>query len=128
MKDAVAILIERDGKYLFVRRPSGDLFEGYWSPPTGKVEPGEIQSRTVAREALEELGLEVAPVKKVWQCVTTTGAFVLHWWTAKPLTFDLKINREEVSAYAWVAPSDIRSLGKVFDRHLYFFDNITRYI
>lgn len=128
MKDAVAILIEKDGKYLFVQRPPGDLFEGYWSPPTGKVEPGEGQYQTVVREAMEELGLPVIPVKKVWESVTSKRNFILHWWTVRPLSFDIRLNREELSGYTWIEPSKLRSLGKIFESHVHFFENINKYI
>lgn len=128
MKDAVAILLEWEGKYLFVQRPPGDLYEGYWSPPTGKVEPCENQEETVVREALEELGLPVRPVKKVWESVTSTKEFILHWWQAVPLSLDIRISKDEIAQYTWVAPGNIRSLGKVFDSHVHFFENIGSYI
>lgn len=124
MKDAVAILIENNGKYLFIQRPPGDLFEGYWSPPTGKVEPGESQARAVAREAMEELGLAVEPGRKVWESVTTTVQFKLHWWTARPLSLAITPDSREISGYTWINPGEVRSLGKVFDSHIYFFENI----
>lgn len=128
MKDAVAILIEKDGKFLFVQRPPGDLFEGYWSPPTGKVDPGESQYQTVVREAMEELGLPVIPVRKVWESITTKRNFILHWWTVRPLSLDISLNREELSGYAWVEPLKLRSLGRVFESHVYFFENLDKYI
>ncbi|MFZ5632890.1 MAG: NUDIX domain-containing protein [Bacillota bacterium] len=128
MKDAVAILIEKDGRYLFVQRPPGDLFAGYWSPPTGKVEPGESQYQAVVREAMEELGISVIPLKKVWESVTVKRAFILHWWTAKPLSLDISLNREELSGYTWIEPSRMKSLGKVFESHVHFFENLDKFI
>lgn len=128
MKNAVAILIEKDGRYLFVERPPGDLYEGYWSPPTGKVEPGEGQEQTVVREAMEELGLPVKPVKKVWESITSTGEFLLHWWQAEPLSLDIRLNKEEVARCDWVYPRNIRELGKVFDSHAHFFENLDKYL
>ncbi len=128
LKDAVAILIKKDGKYLFVQRPPGDPFEGYWSPPTGKVEPGESQYQAVVRESMEELGLAVTPLGKVWESVTSKGDFKLHWWTVTPHSFAIKINRHELSGYTWVDPSNTMSLGKVFDSHVYFFDNISKFV
>lgn len=128
LRDAVAILVEKDGKYLFVQRPPGDLFEGYWSPPTGKVEPGESPAQAVVREAMEELGLVVTPVKKVWESVTSKRNFLLHWWTVKALSHDIILNRDELSGYTWVYPSEIKSLGKIFESHLHLFENLDRYI
>jgi len=128
LKHAVAILIEKDGRYLFVQRPSGDLFEGYWSPPTGKLEPGERQDQTVVREAMEELGLSVIPLHKVWDSITSTGEFTLHWWTARSHSFDITPQKEEIAGYQWVHPKEIRSLGKVFDTHIHFFENIDSFL
>lgn len=128
MKDAVAILIENDGCYLFVQRPPGDLFAGYWSPPTGKVEPDETQYQTVVREAMEELGIPVVPVKKVWESVTVQSNFILHWWTAIPLSLDISLNSDELSDYTWVEPSKLPVLGKVFESHVYFFKNLEKYL
>lgn len=127
MKEAVAIIIEKDGQYLFVQRPPGDLYEGYWSPPTGKVEPGEEQEQTVVREAMEELGISVRPVRKVWESITSTGEFILHWWQALPLSLEIRINKGEVEQYAWVDPRNMRALGRVFDSHAHFFENIDAY-
>lgn len=92
------------------------------------MEPGEVQEQTVVREAMEELGLPVNPVKKVWESVTSTGEFILHWWQAHPLSLDIKLNEEEVVQYAWVDPRNIRALGKVFDSHVHFFENIDRHL
>lgn len=128
MKDAVAILIEKDGKYLFVQRPPGDLYQGYWSPPTGKMEPGETQPQTVRREAMEELGIAVLPLQKVWESVTTLKNFVLHWWTVKPLSYEITLNREELSGFTWIEPAEVSSLGKVFESHVHFFNNLNRYL
>jgi 8-oxo-dGTP pyrophosphatase MutT (NUDIX family) len=128
MKHAVAILIEKDRRYLFVQRPPGDPFEGYWGPPTGKVEPGENQEQTVTREAMEELGIPVRPLKKVWECITTTGEYILHWWTVQPLCFDIKLNKKELNGYTWTEPENFTSLGKVLEKHVFFFNNLKKYI
>jgi 8-oxo-dGTP diphosphatase len=49
------------GRVLLIRRstPAGSLL---WSFPSGKVELGESAAEAAAREALEEAGVEVAPV------------------------------------------------------------------
>jgi 8-oxo-dGTP diphosphatase len=56
--EGVSALIVRDGRVLMVRRGK-EPFEGYWSLPGGRVEPGETPQEAVRREVREETGLEV---------------------------------------------------------------------
>jgi ADP-ribose pyrophosphatase YjhB (NUDIX family) len=57
-KVAVAILIERAGELLLIRR-KGDPEKGKWSMPAGFVDAGEDPARAAEREAWEETGLQV---------------------------------------------------------------------
>ncbi|WP_436773497.1 NUDIX hydrolase [Yinghuangia sp. YIM S09857] len=53
-----AIVLDGEGRILLIRRgtPPG---KGLWSLPGGRVEPGESDAGALARELLEETGLEV---------------------------------------------------------------------
>ena len=55
----VLALIHHDGKYLVARRKSGQYLGNLWEFPGGKRETGEGDRIAVAREVLEEVGLEV---------------------------------------------------------------------
>ncbi len=57
--DVVAALVEREGRILVVRRAAGQAQAGKWEFPGGKVEAGESPAAALARELLEELGIEV---------------------------------------------------------------------
>jgi 8-oxo-dGTP diphosphatase len=57
-KVAAAVIVERGGKILLVRRVY-DPEEGKWSLPAGFVDGGEDPQRAAARECLEETGLTV---------------------------------------------------------------------
>ncbi len=56
---AAGVLIRRDGRFLLASRPAGKPYASYWEFPGGKVEAGEPVARTLARELLEELGIDI---------------------------------------------------------------------
>ncbi len=57
-KVAAAILVERDGRVLLVRRVN-EPFRGKWTLPAGFVDANEDPARAAERECLEETGLVV---------------------------------------------------------------------
>lgn len=57
-KVAAAVLIEREGRVLLVRR-AGEPFRGFWSLPAGFINGGEDPAEAAARECFEETGLNV---------------------------------------------------------------------
>ncbi|MGA7917554.1 MAG: NUDIX domain-containing protein [Candidatus Acidiferrales bacterium] len=54
----VAGVIEWEGKILVCQRRRGDAFELMWEFPGGKLQAGESAAGGLARELLEELGVE----------------------------------------------------------------------
>ena len=54
----VAGVIESGGKILVCQRRRGDTFELMWEFPGGKLEAGETAAEGLARELLEELGVQ----------------------------------------------------------------------
>lgn len=67
----VGAVIVADGKVLIVKRKY-DPLAGQWSIPGGAVELGETLEDSIAREMLEETGLEIAvgPVIEVFDRIT----------------------------------------------------------
>ena len=57
-KVAAAVLVERDGEVLLVRRVN-QPHQGLWTLPAGFVDAGEDPARAAERECLEETGLQV---------------------------------------------------------------------
>ncbi len=57
-KVAAAVLVERAGKVLLVRRAI-DPARGLWTLPAGFVDAGEDPARAAERECLEETGMQV---------------------------------------------------------------------
>jgi 8-oxo-dGTP diphosphatase len=104
--DAVVAVVRREGQFLVIRRGPDVIGAGHWTPPSGRVEPGESQEDALRRELREELGLDVTPVGKVWECDSDDGTFRLHWWTARADSDELLPNAAEVSAVRWVTPTE----------------------
>ena len=57
-KVAAAVLVEKEGQVLLVRR-ANDPLRGLWTLPAGFVDAGEDPAQAAERECLEETGLQV---------------------------------------------------------------------
>ncbi len=55
IENTAAILVEKEGKILLVRRKN-ETFNGFWCLPGGHSEPGEEPADTAQREGNEEVG------------------------------------------------------------------------
>ncbi|MCC6463758.1 MAG: NUDIX hydrolase, partial [Planctomycetes bacterium] len=94
----------------------------YWSAVTGSLEAGETQEQACVREAMEEVGLAVQPVRKLWESVTRGAHFVLHWWQCElrgPRT--VTPDPKEVGAFEWKARTSLLDAPLMFSdsRHFY---------
>ncbi len=63
--DVVCALIWKDTKILAVKRNNRSYRKGKWEFPGGKVESYENPEQAIKREILEELNLNINPVKKL---------------------------------------------------------------
>jgi len=124
MLDAVIAVITRGEKVLIIQRAPGIRGGGYWAPVSGEVEAGESQEAAVAREAMEEVGLSVRPIRKVWENVSTRGTFTLHWWMAEYMGGELALNPAEVSDARWMTVDEICRLDGTFEGDREFYSRI----
>lgn len=124
MKDAVAVVIKKGDKYLLIQRAKPGHAEDYWCPVTGAVEDGETQEQAVAREAKEEMGIEVEPVRKVWECLTDDKEYLLHWWHAKLVRDEITASPAEVKEYGWFSNPQMDNLARMFDADRVFFEQV----
>lgn len=125
LRHAIVAIIEDGDDILFVERAAEDTYPGYWSAVTGSMERGETQQRAIVRECMEEVGLRVRPVRKLWESATRRAHFVLHWWQC-----DLDGPREvtpdpsEVAAYKWLKFDDIAAIPLMFSDSRWFFREV----
>lgn len=109
---------------LVIQRGPGSMLPGYWSPPSGRIEPGESQPQAVAREMHEELGLDVRPVRKVWECLTDDGGYLLHWWVVEDGGELIRPAPDEVAGMRWVDAEGFLALYPTFEGDRRFFREI----
>jgi len=63
---AVSAVIKRDDKVLLLKRsPKQEHAPGLWDPCSGRIESGETPKQAVVREAREETGLIVEPLRVI---------------------------------------------------------------
>jgi len=128
MKDAVAVVIKRGDKFLLIKRGKKGEAEDYWCPITGAVEDGETQKEAVKREAREEMGITVKPIKKVWQCYTEDREYLLHWWFVRLVNDKIKVNADEVKTYCWANYAEMQEIEKMFRADLKFFKEVAPHL
>ena len=122
-KGIVAVVID-DARFLLIRRGPSVPDPGYWAPVTGTVEPGESEIDAVIREVREEVGLEVRPVRKVWECVSWNGTHDLYWWLAIRVGGQLVLEPREVSETRWCDSREYADIEKTFPTDREFFESV----
>lgn len=121
LRHAVVALIHDGEDLLLIERAAADTYPGYWSAVTGAMEPGEDQQSACIREAREEVGLLVKPVRKVWESVTRRASFVLHWWQCELIgPREVKADPTEVGAWRWVREHEVTTLSPMFSDARWF--------
>lgn len=106
---ATAILAERAGSILILKRAIGDL-SGWWYVPGGALEPGETLEEGALRELNEEAGLvPTGALQSIGhETIPAYGReFVQTFFAATCEAGDVTLNHEH-SAYRWIHPLEYR--------------------
>jgi 8-oxo-dGTP diphosphatase len=59
LEPKVHVFVEKEGRFLFLRRFNTGCYDGFWTLPTGRVEKGEFPETAAKRETLEEVGITI---------------------------------------------------------------------
>jgi len=111
-KVAAAVLIEREGRVLLVRR-AGEPFRGFWSLPAGVINGGEDPAQAAARECLEETGL-IVRVTRVLDIISgkehPRGADFIIVYEAEVLDGELRPD-DDADAVEWFTRENLPQLA-----------------
>jgi 8-oxo-dGTP diphosphatase len=117
--EGVMLVIKRGGKFLLGRRAEWKAkAPSYWCPISGLIEHSESQEDAVVREAAEEIGSVVRPVRRVASTRTHDGAVTLHWWVVELVSGEPRLNNNENSELGWFGPDELRQLKPAFSEDI----------
>ena len=107
-KLATGAFIKKNGKLLILRRALSDEFlPGYHDLPGGGVEPEESLLDGLKREVFEETFLrieEVVDYVNAFDYISSNGLRTRQFnFMVRTAGFDVKVNPDEHSEYAWIA-------------------------
>ncbi len=122
---AVAVICRGD-RLLVIRRAATVEAPGTYCFPGGAIEPGESEPDALRRELREELGVDVTPVRRIWQSITPWQVD-LRWWLAEldPAS-QLQPNPAEVASTHWLTCREIRALPALLTSNHHFLDALER--
>lgn len=123
-RGAVAV-ISRGQQLLVIRRSLHVSAPGAYCFPGGGIEPGETEQQALIRELREELDVEVAPVERLWHCVTRWSV-ALAWWRAELVQGTPRPNPAEVASCHWLTPDQMRELPGLLSSNSEFLDAVAR--
>ena len=125
-KDAVVAIIQKTGKFLFVKRSGYKKgAAGYWCPVSGRVEKNETQEDALRREVKEEVGMKVRPVNKVCVVASHDNRYRLHFWTTEIISGEASITSNEATDLRWVTLEQMKELSPVFQEDIQVFETLT---
>ena len=119
MSKQVKIIIEKDGKYLLVRRADEEKKEhqGNWECPGGKLEENESFENAAIRESKEETNLKIEIVKRVKE-LGKNGEIDAVVFLGRPLSNKVRISKEH-SEFNWFTYEELKKVESITYRDFF---------
>lgn len=103
----VGAAILRGARVLAQQRGYPAEAAGRWELPGGRVEPGETERAALARECVEELGVEVAVGRRLGPEVTVANGFLLRVYTCRLVAEDAAPTARDHLALRWLGVDEL---------------------
>lgn len=117
MRHGVTAIISRindkdEKEYLLIRanRDTGE-HTGKYYPPSGWIEEGEKEEEAVARELMEELNLQLKPLRKIADLIGDLPELMLHFWECELIGGEMKMDEEELNHVGWFTVAQLKSMA-----------------
>jgi 8-oxo-dGTP diphosphatase len=120
-RGVVAVAV-RGEQLLVIRRSALVVAPGAYCFPGGGIEDGETEPVALVREIQEELGLDVVPVRRLWESVTPWHVELAWWLVRLPAGAEPVPNPAEVASCDWHTPDAMRRLPGLLESNLAFLD------
>ena len=120
--ETMGTLIEKDGKFLLIRR-SKEPCKGFWALPGGHVDEGETPAEAAQRETREEVG-EVEVEKEHFDVLDPEEIWVGHqhrcYYFRGKVTGEIKAGSDAEEA-RWFTLEEMKRMGNitVFTLHIF---------
>lgn len=113
-KTITTVVVERNGKFLLLKRARNDTFPGLWEFPSGKVEGEESLEECAKRELREEAGLEARGLsyRGKRERINRDVITLVHYFHAKSFSGTPKISGEH-SELGWFSTKEIMRMGRL---------------
>jgi 8-oxo-dGTP diphosphatase len=95
-----------DGRWLMIRRSQHVALPNKVCFPGGGMLVGESQQLACVREAMEELGVRVTPVRHVWSHEFADRSITLYGWLATLETRDFRPEAQEIAEILWLSRAE----------------------
>lgn len=119
----------KDNRWLMMRRGAtvarAPLKVGF---PGGEIEPGETQPQAAIREFKEEFGVEIEPLKCVWNCTLESRPWVLWGWYGKLITHNLTPDPHEVEETLWLTDAQAANHPDALPTNTHFLRALAKYV
>lgn len=122
-KVSVVCVIEKDGKYLFLKRSNTGKGDGFYMLPGGHVDAGESVLHAAVRELKEELGIDVKESDLEFKLVEPIKTHITFFFRVKKFDGILQNMEPEKHGEMVYLPIDAKDIHPFSRRELELIKN-----
>lgn len=122
---AVAAVIRQGSRFLLGKRSEHKkLSPGWWSPISGRIEPGETPAEAAVRECWEEIGVRTRALQPLTEIDVAGGTIRLHFWLIEIIEGQPRLENDENSELRWFSIEEMKSTPQVFAEDIVVFERL----
>jgi NADH pyrophosphatase NudC (nudix superfamily) len=116
MKHRVTAIISRineskEKEYLLIRsNKDTGIHTGKYYPPSGGVEAGENEKDAIIRELMEELKLNIRPIRKLTETPGDLPELMIHFWECEIIDGNIEMDKIELNDVGWYTPKQMKQM------------------